>query len=65
MKVAKLTKAGEARVLDGREGMTFVIDSFGGVNDRCANVRDYRFPSGSRPFQIWTLVPACFEMVEE
>lgn len=62
--IIKLTKAGEARILDGKEGMTFPLDTMGGVDDRCAHVRDYRYPGDHFPFQIWTLGPDEFEVIE-
>jgi len=54
--VVRLTKQGERRVLEGVAGMTFVVDSIGGVEDRCRHVRDYRYGNDSRlGCQIWTL----------
>lgn len=58
--VVRLTKQGERRVLNGKEGMVFEVDHWGGVNGRCAQVADRRFLNGLRP-QIWTLAPEDFE----
>lgn len=68
MQIVKLTKAGVVRVLSGAVGMTFMVDHWGGVDDRCAMVRDYRYGDADgvfgRPFQIWTLAPGDFELIE-
>lgn len=65
MKVAKLTENGISRMIDGAAGMTFVVDSFsdttGGKN---AHVRDYRRPTAYKSYQIWTLSPDQYELVE-
>lgn len=62
--VIKLTAAGLHRVLDGKEGMTFLLDTMCGIDDRCAAVRDYRYPTSHFPFQTWVLGPGDFEVVE-
>jgi hypothetical protein len=65
--VVRLTAQGRSRVLDGETGMTFTVDSWGGVDDRCANVRDYRYIDVAlgRKWQIWTLGPDDFERIAE
>lgn len=55
MHIVKLTEQGTRRVLDGRAGMLFAVDSIGGVGNLCRHVRDYSRPSPGRDFQIWTL----------
>ena len=56
-----LTKQGERRVLDGKAGMLFKVDHWGGIDDRGAQVEDRRYPNEHRPYQIWTLGPGDFE----
>jgi hypothetical protein len=57
--VVKLTQDGALqRVLEGKAGMTFIVDKF--TNDRYGNptvahVRDYRFTNGNALYQIWSL----------
>lgn len=66
MEVVKLTEQGaRRRVLDGKAGMTFVVDSFGGVGNKCAHVRDYRYQGcdNSKPWQIWTLGEGDYETI--
>jgi hypothetical protein len=62
--IIKLTARGTSRVLNGAEGMTFMLDTMSGLNDRCAAVRDYRYPQDHFPFQIWSLGPGDFEVLE-
>jgi hypothetical protein len=69
MQVAKLTKFGAMRVLEGRTGMTFVIKSFSndvGGNPTVAHVIDYRFDHNGRP-QTWSLsfLMGHYECVED
>jgi hypothetical protein len=64
--VVKLTGTGWTRVLNGKEGMTFIVDKFtpaanGGM---IAHVRDYRWTNGGFPFQIWSLSPDQYEVIE-
>lgn len=63
--VARLTAQGVRRVLDGREGQTFIVKSFGGVDNLCAFVIDYRYPDASmvHGFQCWTLGRGDYELV--
>lgn len=70
LKVVKLTSRGEARVLDGKVGMTFIVDSWTQrVNTSTPDmviyhVRDYRYASSMRgPWCIWTLSPGDYELV--
>lgn len=61
MDVVRLTAEGVARVLNGREGMTFPVDrpmSFGGLS-----VRDYRYPGDGLPYQRWSLARRDYEPV--
>lgn len=63
--IAKLTGTGWTRVLNGKAGMTFIVDKFtpdqnGG---RVAHVRDYRWPTSGFPFQIWSLTADQYELV--
>jgi len=74
VKVVKLTAQGEhvGRVMDGREGMTFIVDSHTDRNGGPANgggriyhVRDYRYASPSwGDFCIWSLAPGDCEEVK-
>jgi len=71
MTIIKLLPAGRSRVLDGETGMTFVVDSFTDTYDnrgKVAHVRDYRHFKNcatlGRPFQIWSIGPGGYEMIE-
>ena len=65
MNVAKLTEKGTVRTLDGKAGMTFVVDSFSNsTSGKNAHVRDYRYPNDYAKYQIWTLAPDHYELVE-
>jgi hypothetical protein len=67
MQVIKLNAKGVARVLDGKVGMTFIVDSLttcihaGPV----AHVRDYRYQHASlgRDFQIWSIPREGYEVI--
>ena len=67
--VIKLTLEGERRVLDGRAGMTFIVDSMTPSGQPkasfpwVAHVRDYRYASDRRDFQIWSLGPQEYEFI--
>lgn len=61
--VAILKESGVQRVLDGKIGMTFIIESFSGFENRCANVKDYRYPNDVKPYQIWTLPDGGYRLV--
>lgn len=57
--VVMLTRAGEWRVLQGKAGMLFLVDSVtirpdGGI---VRHVRDYRYEQNGKPYQIWSLGP--------
>lgn len=69
MMIAKLTEGGLDRVLDGKVGMTFIVDSIteNGLR-RIARVRDYRYPriiNGKRhtDYQIWSIGPDGYQLV--
>lgn len=56
---------GARRVLDGKDGMTFIVDCFTKrINsaDLIAHVRDYRFDNG-KGYQIWSIGPDGYEVV--
>lgn len=63
-KVVKINQEGCFRVLEGRPGMTFIVDHFTGSTQQVAAVRDYRFPDGHKPFQIWSIGSNGYEMVD-
>lgn len=69
MHIAKLKQEGLARVLDGRVGMTFIVDKFtDGVAGKVAHVRDYRWPPETnmgRPFVIWSIAADGYELITE
>ena len=67
--IARLTKDGTARVLNGEVGMTFIVDEIttNGLR-RIAHVRDYRYPrvvNGERhaDYQIWSIGPEGYQLV--
>lgn len=64
MTIVKINEHGAGRVLRGEPGMTFVVDSFT-VTGRgnIAHVRDYRFVTKGRDFQIWSIGPEGYEIV--
>lgn len=59
----RLTQAGVSRVLDGRAGMVFPVLEWVGVDSRCAQAIDFRYPrnDSAYPFQTWTIGPDGFE----
>ncbi|MER9652499.1 hypothetical protein NKJ26_03140 [Mesorhizobium sp. M0152] len=65
MIVVKLNASGLHRVLDGKIGMTFIVDAFteslSGGN--IAHVRDYRYPQEGRPWQIWNIGPEGYDIL--
>lgn len=66
MLIARLTKDGLDRVLNGVEGMTFIVDEITSYNGRrTAHVRDYRFKNEilGREFQIWSIGPEGYQLV--
>lgn len=66
MRVVTLKQGGLSRVLDGRVGMTFVVDRFTDTVDhrgQMAHVRDYRYPGTYFPWQVWSLGPGDYEEV--
>jgi hypothetical protein len=65
MIVARLTEKGLARVLEGKVGMTFIVDRFGGVGDKVAMLRDYRYPGDHFPYQIWAVGEGGYEIMSE
>lgn len=65
-RIAILKTGGLSRVLDGRIGMTFVVDKFTDTIDnrgRMAHVRDYRYPTQGNGFQIWSLGPEDYDLL--
>lgn len=70
MRVIKLKKDGLHRVLNGTEGMTFIVDKFTDtVDDRgqVAHVRDYRYGPQNQnpiPFQIWSIGSEGYEEIK-
>jgi hypothetical protein len=64
MQIIKLTPAGTARVSESTEGMTFIVDAWtDGERGKVAHVRDYRYPSKLRPFQIWSIAAGGYELI--
>lgn len=68
--VVRLNQRGTVRVLNGHEGMTFLVDRFSGgecVNGQdlrlTAHVRDYRYPGDHAPWQIWSLGEDEYEVI--
>lgn len=62
--VVVLKKEGLARVLNGKEGMTFVVNRFTvGLRGPVAHVRDYRYPGDHFPWQVWSLGADEYEVV--
>jgi hypothetical protein len=60
----RLTEDGANRILMGKAGMIFKVDSWTTRSDkkRICHVIDYRFPNGSDAgFQVWTLGVDGFE----
>lgn len=73
-RVVRLTKSGVARVLNGHEGMTFIVNRYTGGDgqvhptsgrrlQRVAHVRDYRYPGDHFPWQIWSLGEEDYEVI--
>jgi len=62
--VVQLTVHGTDRVLESKAGMTFIVDSFGGVSGKVAHVRDYRYPNKFKPYQIWSIQPDGYEIIK-
>lgn len=66
MLIAKLKREGLERVLDGRVGMTFPVDSFTpGVRGPVAHVRDYRYFGSHYPYQTWSIGADGYELLAE
>jgi hypothetical protein len=72
--VVMVTERGVARVLQGAPRMTFLVEAFtrsgglpepGRLNYYVAHVRDYRYVSPGRAWQIWSLGPDDYEVVSE
>lgn len=66
--VVMLTEKGVERVLRGRKGMTFLVDKFTDTVDgrgRMAHVRDYSFPGPNYQWQIWSLGPEHYVIIQE
>ncbi len=65
IKIARLNERGLNRVLNGRVGMTFIIDGFtSGVAGDVAHVRDYRFFGVlGRDYQIWSIPADGYEII--
>lgn len=63
--VARLTRDGLGRVLNGKIGMTFIVDKFTDTTGgkKVAHVRDYRYPGDHYPFQIWSIGPEGYEIL--
>ena len=64
--IVRLTESGCARVLESKEGMTFLVNSFSpsaAVPDAwVAHVRDYRY-NRDKPYQTWSLSPFDYEVI--
>lgn len=62
--VVRLNQRGVNRVLNGSQGMTFIVDNFTpGLQGEVAHVRDYRYPGDHRPFQIWSLAAPDYDII--
>jgi len=66
MDIVRINELGVRRVLNGEAGMHFIVDKYtdrvGG--GRMAHVRDYRFASKPRGFQVWSIGDEGFEVVK-
>lgn len=64
--IAILTEEGVARVLDGKVGATFPIhhttEAIGG--GEIAHVMDYRYPRTNANYQIWSLSPGDWKLLD-
>ncbi|QNN99776.1 hypothetical protein P67b_00017 [Ruegeria phage Tedan] len=69
MTVVKLTRGGVSRVMNGEEGMTFLVHEFtDSITDgklSVAHIRDYRYAVQPLGFQIWSLPAHAFEVISE
>lgn len=68
MTVIRLLSKGLDRVMDGQIGMTFIVDSFTDKVDnsgQVAHVRDYRYGRTIRDYQIWSIGPEGYKIIEE
>lgn len=69
MKIVVINVQGAQRVLSGKSGMTFVVDSFTDTVDKrglVAHVRDYRYrQSTEHQYQIWSIGPEGYSVIEE
>lgn len=66
MVVVKLLIAGVPRVMGGKAGMTFIVDSFtNNPNGKVVHVRDYRYDliTGGRGYAIWSIGPDGYEII--
>lgn len=66
MTIIKINKNALSRVMDGKAGMTFIVDSFTDTIDKrgkMAHVRDYRY-NILTAFQIWSIRPDAYEIIE-
>lgn len=64
--VIKLFQAGCDRVLDSEAGMTFIVDKFTPSSEGdVAHIRDYRYNSLGRAFQIWSIPNLGYEIIKE
>lgn len=68
MTIVKINKKALDRVMDGIVGMTFIVDKFTDtINNRrqIAHVRDYRYNNNGCDYQIWSIGPDSYEIIEE
>lgn len=66
MTVVKINEIGARRVLNGKAGMSFVVQAFTEATDgrAIAHVKDYRYACGSgRSYQIWSIGPDGYEVI--
>lgn len=67
MKIALINDKGVGRILDGKVGMTFIVDKFTDTIDnrgQMAHVRDYRFTHFNN-YEIWSIGPEGYSLIEE
>jgi len=64
--VIELTEEGLDRVLGGQIGMTFIVDSMSGTaGNAVVHVRDYRYPTENKPYQIWSISPDGYNFINK
>ena len=62
--LVKLLKGGLERIPHSQIGQTFMVEDFtSGQAGDVAHIRDYRFPSKSRDYQVWSLAGDQYEVL--